>query len=253
MTTALPALAPRAVRRPVMTLVVYATAATLLSLHALVAIAAMPYTLIFDPDRRFAARLGAWLTRTALRSRDEWRPAAYGLASIPAGPGARPAVIVMNHRSIADIAVAVGVPGGPKIVSKLWAGRLPLLGLCMRLSGHVIFDPGSPRSVRAMMARAEGLLERGNSVLFFPEGTRRRASGIGVFHEGAFRLAVKMQADVLPVVLHGMGELVPRGSLTFHEARVDVRPLPRIAPGGDRHDLARRVRAAMSASLAAHD
>jgi len=225
---------------------------SLLSLHAVVSIAALPYTLAFDRDRRLSARFGAWLTRTALRALPRWRSAARGLASIRPAPPARPVVIVMNHRSIADIAVAVGVPGGAKIVSKRWAGRVPLLGLCMRLCGHLIFDPRSPRSVRDLMARAEGLLARGNSVLFFPEGTRRNDAGVGVFHEGAFRLAVKMNVDVLPVVLHGMGELVPRGSITFHDAPVDVTPLLRMGPGGDRRELARRVHAAMAVALDAH-
>jgi 1-acyl-sn-glycerol-3-phosphate acyltransferase len=242
----------QAVGRPLFTCAVYAWAVSLLSLHAVVSIAALPYTLALDRDRRLSARLGSWLTRTALRVRPQWRSAARGLASIRAAPPARPAVIVMNHRSIADIALAVGVPGGAKIVSKRWAGRVPLLGLCMRLCGHLIFDPASPRSVRDLMARAEGLLARGNSVLFFPEGTRRNAAGVGVFHEGAFRLAVKMKVDVLPVVLHGMGELVPRGSITFHDAPVDVTPLLRVGPGGDRHELARRVHAVMAAALDAH-
>jgi 1-acyl-sn-glycerol-3-phosphate acyltransferase len=251
-TAARAALGTQAVRRPLLTLAVYASAASLLSLHAVVSIAALPYTLAFDRDRRLSARLGSWLTRAALRLRPQWRSAAQGLASIRAAPPARPVVIVMNHRSIADIAIAVGVPGGAKIVSKRWAGRVPLLGLCMRLCGHLIFDPASPRSVRDLMARAEGLLARGNSVLFFPEGTRRDAAGVGAFHEGAFRLAVKMNVDVLPVVLHGMGDLVPKGSITFHDAPVDVTPLLRVGPGGDRRELARRVHAAMAAALEAH-
>lgn len=244
--------APRAeaARRPGLTVAVYASAAALLALHAAISVASLPWTLAFDRDRRFAARLGSWLARTAIAGPPRWRGAARGLASIPAG---RPAVIVMNHRSLADIAIAVGVPGAPKIVSKPWAARIPLLGLCMRLSGHLVVDPASPRSVRGLMHRAEGLLARGNSVLFFPEGTRRTSHGLGRFHEGAFRLAVEMQVDVLPVVLVGMGDLVPRGSLTFRDVPVGVVPLARIAPGRDRRELSRRVRAAMASAAAAHE
>ncbi len=252
MTTAFVAALPRVRRRPFFSVAVYAASASLLVLHAAVSIAVMPFTLAFDRDRRFPARLGSWLARSALRVPPRWRDVARRIASIETGRPGRPVIIVMNHRSLADVAIAVAVPGGPKIVSKPWAGRLPLLGWCMRLSGHVIFDPRSPRSVRELMSRAEGLLARGNSVLFFPEGTRRSASGLGVFHLGAFRLAVKMGADVLPVVLVGTGELVPRGSLAFHEAHVGVVVLPRVVPGSDRRVLARRVRTLMAASLVAH-
>ena len=253
MTTAFAVPATPVGRRPLFTIAIYSWCASLLALHAVVAIVALPLTLIFDRDRRFAAGLGCWLARAALRAPRRTRAAARGLSSISSATPGRPAVIVMNHRSIVDVAIAVGVPGGPKIVAKSWTGRLPLLGLCMRLCGHVVFEPSSPRGVRALMKRAEGLLARGESVLFFPEGTRRSAPGIGVFHGGAFHLAVKMNVDVLPVVLHGMGEFVPKGSLQFHDVPIDVTPLPRIAPGGDRRDLARRVRAAMAASLASHE
>jgi len=246
-TTAFAAVDVHVVRRPLFSIVFYAWAASLLSLHAAVSIAALPCALVLDRDRRFAANLGSWLTRTAMRMSPQLRGAARGLASLRSATRGRPTVIVMNHRSIADIGLAVAVPGGPKIVSKPWVGRLPLVGLCMRLCGHLIVDPTSARSVRRLMERAEGLLARGESVLFFPEGTRRTSSGLGVFHEGAFRLAVRTGADVLPVVLCGTGELVPKGSLLFSDASIGVTALPRIAPGRDRRALARRVRAAMAA------
>lgn len=252
MTTAFAAVDARVVSRPLFTVAFYAWTVSLLSLHAAVSIAALPCALVFDRDRRFAASLGSWLTRTAMRMSPQLRDTASGLASLRSATRGRPTVIVMNHRSIADIGLAVAVPGGPKIVSKPWVGRLPLVGLCMRLCGHLIVDPTSPRSVRRLMKRAEGLLARGESVLFFPEGTRRTSPGLGVFHEGAFRLAVRAGADVLPVVLRGTGEFVPKGSLMFSDAPIGVTVLPRIAPGRDRRALARRVRAAMAASPAAN-
>ena len=237
-------------RRPGFTVAVWAWTVFLLSIHAVLSVLALPITLLFDRDRRASARLGAWLTRTALHMPRKWRGAAHGLDSIRLSG---PTVVVMNHRSLADIAIAVGVPGGPKIVSKPWVGRVPLLGWCMRLCGHVILDPESPAAVREAMARLEGLLRRGNSVLFFPEGTRGTGPGLGRFHEGAFSLAVATGAVVLPVVLHATGELVPKGTLVFHDVEVDVTPLDPVPPGDDRSVLARCVRDAMAASLAAHD
>jgi 1-acyl-sn-glycerol-3-phosphate acyltransferase len=235
-------------RRPFFTASVYAWTATLLSVHAVICLAALPVTLVVDRRRRFAARLGGRLTRFGLSLASDWRPVARRLGEVRLD---EPTIVVMNHRSLADIALAVAVAGGPKIVSKPWAGRLPLVGLCMRLCGHVIFDPASPRSVRDMMERLERGLRRGDSVLFFPEGTRRSEAGLGEFHEGAFRLAERTGARVLPIVLHGMGELVPRGAFAFRDVHVDVAPLTPVAPTGGRGETARRVRDAMSAALAA--
>jgi 1-acyl-sn-glycerol-3-phosphate acyltransferase len=246
-TMVMPAVAPPTTRRPVFTVAVYAWSGVLLTLHLVLAAPLVPYMLLADRDRTSAARLGSWLARSGLWMPRGWRDAARHLAEIRLD---RPAVIVMNHRSIADTALAVGMPGAPKIGAKPWAARVPLLALNMRLCGHVLFDPSSPQSVRRMMSHFEGVLARGQSVLFFPEGTRRVGPGLGHFHDGAFQLAVRAGVDVLPVVLHGTGDLVPRGSLVFHDAPVDVEPLPRIAPGTDRRELSQRVREAMAAALA---
>ncbi len=232
--------------RPWFTVAVYTCIAVSLALFVVACVAMSPYALVFDRDRRVPARLAAWAARKLLLVPRGWRDAARGLARIRLEP---PAVVVMNHRSIADIAIAVATPGAPKIVSKPWVRRVPLLGLAMRLCGHVVFDAESPRSVRDMMRRAEGLLARGQSVLFFPEGSRVTSPGLGAFYGGAFRLATKAGVDVLPVVLHGMGDLVPKGSLVFRAAPVDVEPLARTAPGADRRELSRRVRESMKRAL----
>lgn len=250
MTAALPAdlAATATARRPFFTVAVFVVAWTLLTIHAVLALAMLPWTLVFDPDRRRAAQLGSWLARTGLRWAPCWRGAVGPLSAIRLE---RPTVVVLNHRSIADTALAVAMPGSPKITAKAWAGRVPVLGLCMRLCGHVLFDPASARSVRSMMDEAEGYLRRGQSVLFFPEGSRQTEGALGRFQEGAFHLAVRTGVDVLPVVLHGMGDLVPRGSFCFRDAAVAVEPLPRIPAGTDRRALSRRVHDAMSAALAA--
>jgi 1-acyl-sn-glycerol-3-phosphate acyltransferase len=240
----------RAPRRPLFTVAVLGTAWTLLALHAVLSLGFLPWTLLFDPDRRRSAQLGSWLARSALHWPPTWRGAARSLSAIRLD---RPTVVVMNHRSIADTALAVAMPGSPKIVAKSWAGRVPVLGLCMRLCGHLLFEPSSPRSVRFMMAEAERHLLRGNSVLFFPEGSRQPGAALGRFQDGAFHLAVRTGADVLPVVLHGMGDLVPRGSVVFRDAAVAVTPLARIPAGTDRRALSERVREAMAASIAAWD
>ena len=100
-----------------------------------------------------------------------------------------------------------------------------------------------------MMDRMESLLRRGISVAVFPEGTRRAAPGLGEFHRGAFRLAVRTGTDVLPVVLRGTGEVIPPGSILFTGARAEAVVLPRVPPGGDEEALRDRVRTAMLSAL----
>jgi 1-acyl-sn-glycerol-3-phosphate acyltransferase len=233
-------------RRPLLTLAVCATGAALLVVLIVVALVLLPWTLAFDRDRRVVARVGSALARAAARIPRRWRPI---LRSVGLVDLRRPAVVVMNHRSVADVGIAVALPGGPPIVAKPWVARVPVLGAAMRLSGHLVFDPADVGEVRDLLDRAEGLLRRGVPVVFFPEGTRRAEEGLGAFDEGAFAVAVRAGADVLPVVLTGTGDLVPRGSFAFTDAPFTVTPLDRIPPGTDRGALCRRVRAAMLSQL----
>jgi len=50
------------------------------------------------------------------------------------------------------------------------------------------------------------MLSKGASVLFFPEGTRSKDKVMADFKKGAFSVAVKAGAPVVPITLIGTGE-----------------------------------------------
>ncbi len=237
--------APRA--RPLFSLGAYAVWFGVLALHALIALLLLPTTLLFDRDRCFVARVGANLLRTVLRIPPKWRGAMRSIATIDLS---RPAVVVMNHRSVTDIAIALSVPGAPRVSAKPWVRKVPFFTIGIWNAGHVVIGEGGVAEVREALARMRGLLERGVSVLVFPEGTRGTEEGLGTFHGGAFQLAVAAGVDVLPVVLHHTGDLIPRDRILFHDVEVVIDVLDRIPPGNDRKALQERVHEAMAARLA---
>ena len=67
---------------------------------------------------------------------------------------------------------------------------------------------GSVRGV-ADAANITGVLRDGTSILFFPEGTFVRASGILPFRLGAFKAAVDARCPVIPVGLRGTRAILP--------------------------------------------
>jgi 1-acyl-sn-glycerol-3-phosphate acyltransferase len=62
----------------------------------------------------------------------------------------------------------------------------------------------------------------------FPEGTRSVDCSIQRFHKGAFYLAEQLQADILPIILHGAGHVLPKKDFMLRQGRIDVEVHERI-------------------------
>ena len=143
-----------------------------------------------------------WKVRVTGRERLPWRG---------------PAVLVANHASLIDILVLFALFRPYKWVSKYENFKLPFVGWNMRLNGYVPLRRGDRASVEAMLARCSALLERGNPVLFFPEGTRSKDGRLQAFKDGAFELAVEHQVPVIPIAVHGTGRALPKHGMVLEE------------------------------------
>lgn len=171
--------------------------------------------------------------------------------------GARPAVYCINHRSHVDVVVfEILASRCPRLsaVYKAEINRLPVLGRVLRLAGFVpVQRADRERAIEAVDVAAERLAA-GDSFLLAPEGTRCATDEMRPFKKGAFVMAIKAQAPVVPIAIVGGARAMPRGQLHVTPTLVTVRIGAPIATVGlaldDRDDLARRVRAAMEEELA---
>lgn len=145
----------------------------------------------------------------------------------------RPYVVVGNHQSLADIPVISCLPWEMKWVAKAELFRIPFVGWQMKLAGDISVDRSDSRSgARALMAARKYLQDR-CSVMFFPEGTRSRHGGVGAFSEGPFRLAIKEQLPVLPIVIDGTRNALPKHSWRFGEpSSIHLKVLPAVSTEG---------------------
>lgn len=83
---------------------------------------------------------------------------------------------------------------------------------------------GNPMSgPREAMREAASLLERGHTVLLFPEGTRTSTGEMTAFRPAVAWLALKHGIDILPVYIEGTYRSMPRGSLVPRNRNLGVR------------------------------
>jgi 1-acyl-sn-glycerol-3-phosphate acyltransferase len=148
-----------------------------------------------------------------------WRVRITGRSKLP---WSGPAVIVANHLSLVDILVLYGLYRPFKWVSKAVLFKVPVVGWNMVLNDYVRLTRGDRESIRAMMAHCREHLARGAPVLIFPEGTRSPTGELQAFRDGAFRLAFEAGCPIIPVVIRGTAESVPKHGLVLRK-RMDGR------------------------------
>jgi 1-acyl-sn-glycerol-3-phosphate acyltransferase len=127
----------------------------------------------------------------------------------------RPYVVVCNHQSMADIPLISNLPWEMKWLGKAELFRLPIIGWMMKMSGDISVDRKSSRSGAQALIKAQHILEQKCSVMIFPEGTRTLDGRVRSFSDGAFHLAIKAKVPILPLVIEGSRDCIPKNSWKF--------------------------------------
>ena len=143
-----------------------------------------------------------------------------------------PYVVVGNHLSQGDPPVVSRLPWEMKWVAKKELFDLPVAGWLLRLSGDICVDRNDPASRSRVIDKARHYIDHKCSVMFFPEGTRSRDGRVHQFANGAFRLALDAGVPVLPIVIDGTQEALPKHSLRFrtNPETMRVKVLPPVDP-----------------------
>ena len=174
-------------------------------------------------------RTGRWFRRLGIvvtKLNPLWTLRVDGIPALRMGA---PYVMVSNHQSLADIPLISHLPWEMKWIAKRSLFRLPLIGWMMRMAGDIPLERTDARSGARSLLRAARYLRQGCPVMFFPEGTRSTDGRVGRFHDGAFRLALRERASVVPIAIDGSHACLPKHSWRFGAARtIRVRVLPPI-------------------------
>jgi 1-acyl-sn-glycerol-3-phosphate acyltransferase len=125
--------------------------------------------------------------------------------------------------------------------------RYPVYGWFMRQRGTIPVRRGSQGQTPEIMTRMREEIDRGHSILAFPEGTRTRDGRVGPFHKGVFYIARDLGIPVVPVAVTGMQEVMRADSWIIRPGRTVTvyceRPVPTAGiPDEEIPALAERVR-----------
>lgn len=127
----------------------------------------------------------------------------------------KPRVYAVTHASALDIPLLyVYLPFQFRIVFKSELLAYPFIGWHLKRSGQVCINQQRPTDSIGSIKSALRSLRSGMPLVIFPEGGRTRDGEIQPFLPGAFFLAIKAQADIIPIALVGTFDLLPMN--TYH-------------------------------------
>ena len=140
-------------------------------------------------------------------------------------PPTGPFILAANHTSHLDSASVMAALGGRR---RVWAAGAQDYFFDTRLKSFVF---GKLFDIIPFDRQAEGIsglrrcvevLEHGDGVLFFPEGTRSMTGRMQPFKMGVALMSVEGKAPVVPTLIENAYDLLPKGSRIVRPGEVKV-------------------------------
>lgn len=136
---------------------------------------------------------------------------AHHFSSVP-----KPVIIIPNHASHFDTVVALHVIPPPlrsrtaiaAAADRFYQTWWRSVRFSLRYNAFPIERGGGRRA----LDYADELIERGWSLVIYPEGHRSRDGRVQPFHHGVSILALQHRVPVLPVYMHGTAAIIPVGT-----------------------------------------
>lgn len=142
------------------------------------------------------------------------------------------AVFIANHVSWFDIfALASEVPWC-SFVAKAELRKIPLFGFAAASAGIVFIDRDNRKQAFESYKSAATEVQKGRDIIVCPEGTRGQDYHLRPFKKGPFVLAIAAQAPVVPSIVYGAREVMPKGSFRIRPGVVDLHFLDAVPTAG---------------------
>ncbi|MCL4460567.1 MAG: 1-acyl-sn-glycerol-3-phosphate acyltransferase [Nitrospirae bacterium] len=143
-----------------------------------------------------------------------------GLENLPSSGGI---IVAVNHQSHLDVPLmGLAVPRESRFPGKaeLFTTSFFLRTFLLNLGGFPIVRGEGDRKAISL---SESILQRGDVLVLFPEGTRTRNGEIGSFHRGLGVLSIRTGAPIVPAAMTGSGDSLGVGKIWPRPGRIAIR------------------------------
>ena len=97
----------------------------------------------------------------------------------------------------------------------------PIIGWALRLLSSIPINRGKgSEAVRKIFSMGEELLGSGFSLIYYPEGTRRKPADLGIYKKTGAELALQTNSEIVPIV-HNAGECWYGGDFVIRPGKVE--------------------------------
>jgi len=162
-------------------------------------------------------------------------------------------VLVSNHASYLDgVVLVASLSGQMGFVAKEALEQQVVPRLFLKKIGAIFVERFDRQRGVADARQITQALQGGESILFFPEGTLRRAPGLLPFHMGAFTAAAEANVPVVPVIIRGTRSVLRDQDWYPRRGRVIIRMEKPIVGEGSDWGAAVKLRDASRATILQH-
>lgn len=134
-----------------------------------------------------------------------------------------PMIFAANHCSNLDpVIVGTAYPRRLRYLAKSSLFKVPLLGSIIRWLGAIPARREQMSGAASALKMLIRLIDSGESVLVFPEGQRSYSGHLQPLEEGVGMLAAKTGCIVVPVLIKGSYEALPRNRSFYKPSKITV-------------------------------
>jgi len=170
-------------------------------------------------------------------------------------PAKGPAIIAANHNSHLDAMAMISLLPlrllarvRPVAAADYFLSNKLLAWFALNVVGIVPLNRQRRTPDEDLLAPVAAALERGEILIFFPEGSRGEPEQMAEFKSGLARIAERRpDVAVVPVFTHGLGKALPKGEWMIVPFFVDIFVGEPLRFEGDRAVYMQRYRDAMAA------